>query len=457
MQDPDQPDDPRRTRSGAPRRPVRHRARPGGSARAVPPRGENGGNGENAGSESRAPRPTRPLPRPPAAGAGREEPVVPAAASRNELAGATAARSGQRHHARESGSARPLSGTGQDGLAAPEPSSRPADPRGGPMGPPPRRRRPAPRGPLSSIPRPLRAGAAVMVLLLVVTGAWFTGLAFWANGRIEHVDALSGRDRTPGTTYLVAGSDRRGGDAVADDGTQGARADTLMLLHRAPNGKRYLVSLPRDTLVDIPGHGKMKLNAAYAIGGPKLLVQTVEGFTGMTIDHFVEIGFDGVSGLVDAVGTVNLCIDRDVDDEKSGLKMTKGCHDVGGDQALAFVRARYFDPTADIGRQQRQQQFVAALMKKVMTPGVLLNPIAQARLAGAGTEALRTDTRTGVIDLGRMALTMRGAMKDGSSLSMPYTDENYRTKHSGVAILTDDEEIARFFGSIEDGSAKAPS
>ena len=312
-------------------------------------------------------------------------------------------------------------------------------------------------GRLSRIPRPLRLAAFALAVVLVVTGAWFTGLALWANGRIEHVDALSDMQGTPGTTYLIAGSDRRGGETVADDGTEGERADTMMLLHKAPNGNSYLVSLPRDTLVDIPGHGKYKLNAAYAFGGPALLVETVEDFTGMKIDHFVEIGFDGVSGLVDAVGTVNLCIDQDVDDEKSGLKMTKGCHDTGGEQALAFVRARYFDPTADIGRQQRQQQFVSALMKRVMTPSVLLNPLAQVRLADAGTAALRTDDSTGVIDLARMALTMRTAMNDGTTLTMPIKDPNYHTKKSGVAILTDEDDIKAFFGSIEDGSAKAPA
>ena len=290
-----------------------------------------------------------------------------------------------------------------------------------------------------------------MVLLLVVVLGWGAGLALWTNSRIEHVDALSGAQATEGSTYLLAGSDARGGDAVADDGTTGQRTDTIMLLHKAPNGRSYLVSLPRDTLVDIPGHGKYKLNAAFAFGGAPLLVKTVEQFTGLTIDHYVEIGFDGVEGMVDAVGTVNLCIDQDVDDEKSGLKMTKGCHDTGGEQALAFVRARYFDPTADIGRQQRQQQFVSALMSRVASPGVLLNPVTQVRLAGAGTDALATSDGTGVVDLGRMALTARSAMKSGT-VTMPIEDPNYPTKHSGVAILTDDQDIAAFFSSVGDGS-----
>ena len=230
----------------------------------------------------------------------------------------------------------------------------------------------------------------------------------------------------------------------------------MMLLHKARNGRSYLVSLPRDLLVDIPGHGGYKLNAAYAFGGPSLLVETVESFTGLTIDHYVEIGFDGVENLVNAVGTVNLCIDQDVDDERSGLKMTKGCHDVGGEQALAFVRARYFDPTADLGRQQRQQQFVGAFSDRVMSPGVLLNPIAQMRLAGAGGSALRTSEGTGIFAVARMGLTARGAMKQPSPV-IPIEDPEFQTKASGIAVKVNDDEVRAFFAAIADGSYEVPA
>ncbi|MDO5662432.1 MAG: LCP family protein [Brachybacterium sp.] len=297
----------------------------------------------------------------------------------------------------------------------------------------------------------MRLGVTLLVLCLALLLGWGIGLTAWADSRMDHVDALSEKPNTPGTTYLIAGSDQRAEDAA--DGTEGARADTMMLLHRAPGGNAYLISLPRDTLVDIPGHGRHKLNAAFAFGGPSLLVQTVEEFTGLTIDHYVEIGFDGVSDMVDAVDHVNLCIDQDVDDERSGLQMTEGCHDVGGEQALAFVRARYFDPTADLGRQQRQQQFVAALMDRVTSPGVILNPISQVRLAGAGGDALTTDDATGMIDLSRMGLAMRSAMGGGGSPQMPITDPACQTQNSGVAVCTDEAEIDAFFRSIEDGSA----
>jgi LCP family protein required for cell wall assembly len=401
---------PRSPRPGGPRRPSGHRARAGGSARPVPRRVENRPAAQDVG-----PTPTRPLPRLEgdrgawAQGPGGEPDVVRAEAWGEE--------------------------------------SRPAPGGDAPAGPGRERRR------RSRVPRPARLGATLLALVLVVVLGWGAGLTLWANSRIEHVDALSGAADTPGTTYLIAGSDRRDGEAVGPDGTEGARTDTIMLLHKAPGGRSYLVSLPRDTLVDIPGYGGYKLNAAYSFGGAPLLVQTVEQFTGMTIDHYVEIGFDGVSQVVDAVGHVNLCIDQDVDDEKSGLKMTEGCHDVGGEQALAFVRARYFDPTADIGRQARQQEFVSSLMDRATSPAVLLNPIAQVRLAGAGSGSLVTSDGTGIVDVGRMALVARSAMGEGS-LSIPIEDPEYRTNNSGVAILTDEDDIAAFFASVADGTAE---
>jgi LCP family protein required for cell wall assembly len=424
---------PRAPRTGAPRRPTpRSRARAGSSVQAV---------GPATGGRSRQPeQPTRALP------VGERAPQGSSPASPDSASRASSRRAAPvRHH----------EGAGSAGAGGAVPPSGPQGPGGGvqPGGP----QRPGGPRRRSRVPRPLRLGMTLVALVLVIVLGWGAGLALWANSRIEHVDALSGAADTPGTTYLIAGSDARGGKSVADDGTEGGRADTMMLLHRAANGKSYLVSLPRDTLVDIPGHGKYKLNAAYSFGGPQLMVKTVEEFTGMTIDHYVEVGFDGVTDTVDAVGHVNLCIDKDVDDKKSGLEMTKGCHDVGGEQALAFVRARYFDPTADIGRQARQQQFVAALMDRVTSPAVLLNPFAQAKLAGAGSGALLTDDHTGLVDLGRAGLAMRRSMKDGTNLSIPIVTESYQTNNSGVAILTDDDAIKQFFSSIEDGTATAKS
>ena len=134
----------------------------------------------------------------------------------------------------------------------------------------------------------------------------------WVNARIQHVDALSGAENTAGETYLIVGSDSRAGWKY-DDGNTGARTDTIMVLHKAPNGVTSLISIPRDSYVKIPGHKKNKINAAFAEGGAQLLVETVEELTGLTIDAYMEMGLTGVGDLVDALGGVRLCYDKDVE------------------------------------------------------------------------------------------------------------------------------------------------
>ncbi|NLI18812.1 MAG: LCP family protein, partial [Actinomycetales bacterium] len=245
-------------------------------------------------------------------------------------------------------------------------------------------------------------------MVLAVLLAWPIGLLIWANGLIAHTSALTGAPNTPGTTYLLVGSDSRADGAVTD-GAEGQRSDSLLVLHRAANGHSALISLPRDTYVQIEGYGGNKINASYAFGGAPLLTSTVEQLTGLTVDHYVEIGMGGVVSVVDAVGGVNLCLDYDVNDELSQLVWTAGCHDVDGTTALAFARMRYSDPLGDIGRQARQRQVIGAIVQRTATPSTLLNPFAQLRIIEAGTGALTTDEETGIVDLARLGLAFRSA------------------------------------------------
>ncbi|WP_418607013.1 LCP family protein [Georgenia sp. SUBG003] len=290
-----------------------------------------------------------------------------------------------------------------------------------------------------------------LTVLLVLLLAWPVGLLVWANGKINHTEALSGAPGTPGTTYVLAGSDSRADGAVAD-ATVGQRSDTIMVLHVPESGAAALISLPRDTLVDIPGHGPDKLNTSYSIGGPPLLVQTVEGLTGLTVDHYVEIGMGGVQNVVDAVGGVELCLDYDVDDEFSGLRWTAGCQVADGPTALAFARMRYSDPTGDLGRSERQRQVVSAVMKEVATPGTLANPVDHVQLVEAGTGALVTDTDSGIIDLGRMALAFRSATGPAGVLGTPpIADYDYRPGGVGSTVLLDEDRAPQFFQRLRDG------
>jgi LCP family protein required for cell wall assembly len=289
----------------------------------------------------------------------------------------------------------------------------------------------------------------VLVLLL----AWPIGLALWADGRIEHVDAHSGAPDTSGVTYLLAGSDSRA-DGAIEDGTEGARTDTIMLLHDPASGPAALISLPRDAYVEIPDNGANKLNAAFSWGGPALLVRTVEQLTGMTVDHYVEIGFGGVEGVVDAVGGVELCLDYPVNDPLSGLVWEQpGCQVADGRTALAFARMRYSDPNGDIGRTQRQQQLIGAITGAVADPAVVVNPGRQVSLVGAGTDALTTSQDTGIVDLGRLALAFRSATGEGGITGTPWLlNLDYRPGGVGSAVQLDDARNAELWAGIRDGS-----
>lgn len=296
-----------------------------------------------------------------------------------------------------------------------------------------------------------RVAGVIAVLVLLAVIAWPVGLLIWANGKIQHVEALSEASNTPGTTYLLAGSDARGTGGI-DDSTSGARTDTIMLLHKPRSGPVALISIPRDTYAEIPGQGGNKINAAYSFGGAPLLVQTVEGLSGLTIDHYVEVGFGGVEGVVDAVGGVRLCLDYDVHDVKSKLKWKAGCHMADGKTAIAFSRMRYADPTGDIGRAQRQQQVIAQVGKKVADPGVLLNPATQVGLADAGLEALVTDTNSGIIDIAMMGLAFRTANgDDGVTGTPPIATINYRTPSGASAVQLDENQTPEFWAKIRDG------
>lgn len=315
------------------------------------------------------------------------------------------------------------------------------------------------RGPLPGGPPPstrLRRSAwrpviAVLVLILIAVIAWPVGVLWWASGKITHVDALSDSAATPGVTYLLAGSDERDEASQIADGSEGRRSDTILLLHKASNGQASLVSLPRDSYVEIPGNGKSKLNASYAWGGEKLLVQTVEQLSGLHVDHYIEIGMSGFKDIVDAVGGVELCLDYEVDDPYSGLSWPGGCNVADGTRALAFSRMRYQDPLGDIGRGNRQRQVVSAVLDKAFSSDTLWSPRRQVELSGAGAHAVQTDPNTSAFDLGRVGLAVRKATKDGLTGAPPISTMALPTA-AGVAVELDPERIGTFFEKMTNGT-----
>jgi LCP family protein required for cell wall assembly len=297
-----------------------------------------------------------------------------------------------------------------------------------------------------------------VVLVLVVILALLAALMFYFFSRVDKVDALrdyAGRPAaTAGQDWLLVGSDSREG--LSDEQTKklhvghatGRRTDTIILLHIASSGPSTLVSLPRDSYVPIPGHGRNKLNAAYAFGGAPLLAQTVERVTGIRLDHYAEIGFGGFVGMTDAVGGVNLCPKRNIHDKKSGLRVKKGCQEMDGTTALAYVRARYFDPRGDLGRVQRQQEFLSAVFDKATKPTSVLNPFRIISLGNAGTQALTVDNDDGPIDLLRFGLAMRSiAGGKGTKTTVPIADPNFSTP-AGSSVRWDRQQALQLFRSL---------
>lgn len=297
----------------------------------------------------------------------------------------------------------------------------------------------------------------VLVCLLVLVIAWPLYLLHWADAQIHHTEALSGMPSGEGTTWLIAGSDRRsdGSDGgIADPTTQGARTDSIMLLRRV-NGVAEVVSLPRDSAVKIPGYGQNKLNAAYAFGGAPLLVQTVEQLTGVKVDHYAEVSMGAVTQIVDAVGGVTLCSDLTVNDKDSELVWQPGCHKVDGKTALAFARMRKADPRGDIGRAERQRQVIQKTVDTAMSPSSALNPFTQRRVGGAVASSLITDPDTGVISLGLLAWNYRKAQQDGLTGAPPLSSLDYRDGVHGSMVRIDPNKSPAFWQAFAGGTLTA--
>ncbi len=290
-----------------------------------------------------------------------------------------------------------------------------------------------------------------MLLLWLV---FLVAVPVWAWSKIEKVDAEpdgSRPDSQPGHNYLLVGSDSREGLTKAQKrkyGTgsaEGRRTDTIMLLHTGA-GPNLLLSIPRDSIVDVPGYGKTKVNAAYAYGGPKLLVQTLEDETGIRIDNYVEIGFAGFVNVVDAVGGVEICPKQAMKDPLANLDISKGCQNADGPTALGYARSRHTSTLGDIDRAQHQREVVSAVGAKAASPWSLLNPVRYARLSSAGADSLALGEKTGPFDTLRFAWAMTRVTGDkGLTCSVPIAD---------LAVHWDRERALQMFHLIQEDKTK---
>ncbi|MCZ4549406.1 MULTISPECIES: LCP family protein [Mycobacteriales] len=298
----------------------------------------------------------------------------------------------------------------------------------------------------------------VLILLLVmVLGT--VGLFVYFDTKLNRVDALSNYEGrvagTPGTNWLLVGSDSRADlseeerAALATGDSEGSRTDTIMLVHFGSGGKPMIISIPRDLFVDIPGNGAHKINAAFSIGGPELLVQTIETNTGVHIDHYAEIGFGGFDKLVDAVGGIEMCLDAPINDPLAGIDLQAGCQTLNGKEALGFVRTRAF-ANADLDRVVNQRKFMAALMQKATSFSTILNPFRFWPLVSGTVGSLTVDNGDHIWHLARLAWALRS---DPVTVTTP----------NGGPVFTDDgdslawgDNTTAFFAAIADGKEVPP-
>lgn len=310
--------------------------------------------------------------------------------------------------------------------------------------------------------RLVRRFRRVALTLFVVSLLLAVGIWLYMDFALRRVPAFTDYDGrvagTAGTNWLLVGSDSRAGlsggeeqelSTGAEGDAAGERTDTMMLLH-VPSGadRPTLVSLPRDTLVPIDGHGSDKLNASYTFGGPALLSRTVEQVTGLRIDHYVEIGLGGFAGVTDAVGGVRMCLATPIQDPTINLDLAAGCQTLGGAQALGFVRTRHAFARGDLERVENQRQLLAALIDRSTSAGVLANPLRAVPMVVRGAGAVTVADGDHLHDLARLAYAMRGAGSGGLVTTTAPVGGSVDVPGLGSALLWDRSRAAELFTAL---------
>jgi len=292
------------------------------------------------------------------------------------------------------------------------------------------------------------------LVLLMVLGAG--AITVWADRSLHRIDVLASYPDRPaagsGTTWLLVGSDNRADltDAQQAELSTGgdlgnSRTDTILLVHVPAIGSStptVMVSIPRDSYVPIPEHGSDKINAAFAIGGPSLLVQTVEQATGLRVEHYAEVGFGGFANIVDALGGVTMCPAEPMSDPLAGIDLPAGCQELDGRTALGFVRSRA-TPRADLDRMAHQREFMAALLHRAASPAVWANPWRWYALPHAAIGALTVDSDDHVWDLARLGWALRG---DTTTITVPIGA--FTGNDSGDVVLWDEDAAGQLFTAL---------
>ncbi len=358
----------------------------------------------------------------------------------------------------------------------PRPSSPAAQQRRGPRpaaAPPPQ---PA-RVPYASVPRrrprwAMRAATTLSVVVLASAGIGHAVVSSLDAG-IVRVDPFKDMKNRPptghGMNVLLVGTDGR--DKISEQERRRYRlggqpchcTDTMMIVHLSADRERAsVVSLPRDSYARLPAYADpktgrqhaphaVKLNAAYAEGGPALTVRTVEDMTHLKIDHYLEVDFTTFMRTVDVLGGVQVCTAAPLKDSYTGLDLPAGTHTLSGGQALQYVRSRHIDAASDLGRMKRQQRFLAALIERATSSRVLLNPMKFRDVTRAVLGSVRADQgfhTDELLDLGR---AMRNFSPSSSEFTtVPIAQTSYPVPGLGSTVKWDQAKAEKLFSTLRE-------
>ncbi|WP_284980188.1 LCP family protein [Arthrobacter sp. fls2-241-R2A-200] len=326
----------------------------------------------------------------------------------------------------------------------------PTDTENAPVGPRPRREKKA-----SKTTRNVLLGFAAAVLVAaLIGGGYLFNLAQTFNSGTTKIEAAfpdeSTRPQkaepvngTAAVNILVMGSDTRGSSGL-DVSTQAPtdqRADTLMLVHIPADRKNvYAVSLMRDLWIDIPGHGQAKINAALALGGVPLMVQTVESLLQQRIDHVAMMDFEGFKGLTDALGGVEVDVKIPFAPASGPMKghyYAAGKQTLNGDEALAFVRERKSFSDGDYQRVRNQQAFMKAIISKTIARNTLTNPVTVSSMVSAVSPFISVDKGFDAAALGGLALGLKD-LKASDTVMFTLPTLGTGTSQDGQSIVVAD-------------------
>ena len=294
-----------------------------------------------------------------------------------------------------------------------------------------------------------------MVILGLIAGASFA----YVKNKIEEGHTAVGGTTTRGKddplTVLVLGSDSRAGlsaeelkkyDPEGQDRGSGRRADTIMLLHIDPKRqKAILISFPRDLKVTYLNGKSGRINAMYQ-KGPTEMVKLVARYTGLPINHYIEVNFAGFKNIVDTLGGIDVFFEKPIREKDSGLNVPKGCVHLEGDQALAFVRIRKVD--SDFGRIARQQLFMRLMMDKITSAGTILNPIKLTRLVDLFSKNVTRDAELDLDAAKSLALKLRNF--DSSSVDMRFIPSSSKSIGGTSYVIEDKQQTEAIFKAISE-------